>query len=470
MAGRVLVFITILAFQLIWDINAQTDTVFWFVAPEVSQANQDFDKPILLRISALSQAAFVTISQPANPAFTVQFVSVPANGAVTVDLTSQISLIENQPANAILNYGLLIRSTSLITVYYEVMSSSCRCNPEIFSLKGRNALGTEFYIPAQDFWRNSISYSPWPYSSFEIVATEDSTFVSITPKKDIIGHTANTTFSLPLNKGQTYSATAASQLAADHLGGSKVTSNKPIAVTVKDDLMEHLPFGICRDLAGDQIVPTNVIGKKYIAVKGFLNFPDKIFIIASMDSTEVYVGGGATPVAVIHEGDIYEFDLASGAIYVETSKPAYLLHITGFGCETGQEVLPPIECTGSRQVSFTRSTNENFGLIIIVKYGSEDDFFLNGSNALIPQSSFTPVPGTNGQWLTANLIFNPIDIPVNTASLITNSSGLFHVGIINGGNITGSRYGFLSNYNSIQSSITPDTIICHGSSIQLSAS
>jgi hypothetical protein len=47
--------------------NAQTDTTFWFAAPDLQQAHGD--RPIYLRISTLSNAASITISQPANSGF-----------------------------------------------------------------------------------------------------------------------------------------------------------------------------------------------------------------------------------------------------------------------------------------------------------------------------------------------------------------------------------------------------------------
>lgn len=57
----ILIFLTI-------QLYSQTDTTFWFVAPEVT--NNNGDSPILLRISTLHEAANVTISMPANEGYT----------------------------------------------------------------------------------------------------------------------------------------------------------------------------------------------------------------------------------------------------------------------------------------------------------------------------------------------------------------------------------------------------------------
>jgi len=242
---------------------AQTDTEFWFVAPEASSGHGD--SPVLVRLAALNQAATVTIEQPANLSFTPIVLNIPANTSLSYDLSSFLSVLENQPSNQILNYGLHITSSQDITAYYEI-NTSCNCNPEIFALKGRNALGTTFYTPFQNSWNNA-SYSPTPYSSFEIVATEDGTTVTITPSQDIVGHSANVAFQITLNKGETYSAAAVNSSAGGHLGGSYITSDKPIAITIKDDSVSN---NGCHDMMGDQIVPVNIIGNEYIVMKGFL--------------------------------------------------------------------------------------------------------------------------------------------------------------------------------------------------------
>jgi len=182
-------------------------------------------------------------------------------------------LIESKPADQIINSGLLITSTSLITAYYEEASPS---NPEMFVLKGRNALGDYFFIPAQNIMSNWAFYNlppVIPYSSFDIVATEDNTVVTITPANNIVGHAAGVAFTVVLNKGQVYSAAAIGRNPEDHLMGTRVTSNKNIAITIKDDSIGGDGYAGCLDLAGDQIVPLSLVGTKYISMPGFLNNP-----------------------------------------------------------------------------------------------------------------------------------------------------------------------------------------------------
>lgn len=443
-------------------VQAQTDTEFWFAAPEAIEGHGD--RPIYIRIATLGQGGSVTVSQPANPSFPAQTVTIAANSSYTMDLTGWIDQIENKPANTVLNYGLHIESTVIITAYYEIMSV-CMCNPEIFALKGSNALGTEFYTPFQTFTSNGYTGA---YSSFDIVATENNTTVTITPTADIVGHTAGTPFSVTLNKGQTYSATATSQAVFGHPAGSYIVSNKPIAVTVKDDSLNGTFWGGCQDITGDQIVPVEIVGMKYIVMRGFLNNNiDKVFVLATVDNTSIYVDGSGTAAGLINAGETFTLTITNLRTFIETTQPVYVLQLSGFGCELGGPLLPPIDCTGSNQVSFIRATEEFFGLNIMCRNGFQNSFVMNGSSTLVPASAFVVVPGTNSEWVSAQISFTSLQVPAGVASSIVNSNGLFHVGIINGGASSGARFGYFSDYGKVD--LGPDLEFCYGNTIQINS-
>lgn len=461
---KIALFILLLG-AFVLESKAQTDTLFWFVAPDVGDGGGKFDLPIVFRFSSLNSPAKVTLDIPANPSFTPITINLSANTTQSLDLSTNLNLIENRPPNQILNKGIRIRATSLISAYYEIVSSYCNCSPEIFTLKGQKALGTKFYTPFQDTFRNGgpYSYSPVPYSAIEVVATEDNTLVSISPTKDIVGHSGGSTFNITLNKGQTYSATATSILGPNHLGGSKVVSNKPIAVTVKDDL---IGFGLCADLAGDQLISVDYIGNEYIAMKGFLDIPDRVYILAVEDNTKVFINSAF--VAALNEGEQYCYRLASGSIYIKSSKDVYAMHLTGYTCEIGAAILPPINCTGSFQVGFTRSSSNNFYLLLMVENGGQSNFTLNGSTTVINAGVFNDVPSTGGQWKYANLSLNTSQVPVNTASLISNSTHRFHMGMLNGLAGVGVRYGYFSDYGRYMKNVSAEkTILCEGDTIRL---
>ena len=84
-----------------------------------------------------------------------------------------VRIIENKPVNQILNYGIYISSTAPITAYYEEASTN---NPDLISLKGKNALGTEFYTPFQNLLNSQYSQSK---AGIDIVASEDNTILKL---------------------------------------------------------------------------------------------------------------------------------------------------------------------------------------------------------------------------------------------------------------------------------------------------
>ena len=454
-----------LLFLLPFLLPAQSNTDFWFAAPEITSGHGD--QPIYFRLTSFSQTANVTISEPANTManFPPIMVTILANSTVTVDLTSRKSKVECTPPNTTLNLGLLIHSTVPITAYYEEAHMN---NPEIFTLKGKNAMGTSFFIPSQNVMDNYPDLTPPAYNSFDIIATEDNTTITITPRKAIVGHAAGVPFTITLNKGQVYSAQATSQLGANHLQGSKVTSDKAVCITVKDD-SDRYPGQGCWDLTGDQIVPVNIVGQEYIVVRGYTNstMNDWAFITATVDNTVVNVGG--SPYAILNAGETYRYALNSTDLssYIETTHPAYVWHLTGYGCETGTALLPPMDCTGSSQVAFTRTTQYAFELIILTREGAQGSFTLDGSSTKVTASMFSPVAG-NPAFVYARIEFPVGNLSVG-AHILSNSQDIFHMGVIHTYDASqlGCSYGYFSDFASLN--LGSDKTVCPGTSVTFDA-
>ena len=451
--------------------KAQSDTSFWFAAPAVTPGHEN--TPIVIRFATYNQPADISITEPANPTFIPYKLHLNSNSATTVDLTAQINKIENKPVSTVLNLGIKISATATISAYYEAGKSK---NPEIFPLKGKVAMGQSFLIPLQNMFDNKSNLKPLPKSGFVIVATEDSTDVTVNlSNPDSLGHAAGVPFVVRLNKGQSYSVTAASLLVTKHLGGSVVSSNKPICVTIFDDSVQVSGH---YDLTGDQIVPEANTGNEFIIIKGSLNTvsdpsSDYYFIWAIADTTTITVNG--VKVATINRAQCYKGILSDESVYIITSKPAYLLQLTVIEEELTNTSLPGVTCTGSESVSFVRSTSEPFQLNILCKQTEVGNFLLNGVAGIITPSLFKDVPSTNGLWKearidTLNLTNLNTLIKAGIATSIVNTSGLFHAGFINGYYKTGARLGYFSNYGigKLAPSVANNT--CINSNIQLHVS
>lgn len=424
---------------------AQRDDLFWFAVPEVTRSSANWDRPIVLRITSYNEATDVTVSLPVYTDVLDSTFTVPAGTLYTFNLTPWIDSLENRPADTILNRGLKITSTAPVSIYYEVVSEQCDCQPEIFALKGTSALGKEFLIPMQNYVANSQSPQPVTNSSFDIAATENGTTVTITPTRAIIGHAAGVPFTILLNAGQTYSAMAASGNADQHLNGSLVVSNKVIAITIKDDSMRSLSFGTCTDLGGDQIVPLPVLGRDYIAIKGFLaGVGDQLFVMAVTDSTRISFNG--LPYDTLTAGETIRIPLALASSFIQGSAPISVLQISGFNCEMGIDILPQIICTGSDSVAVARSTIEPFWINMLVPNGGQNSFLVNGTAGVVPAAAFTAVPGTNGEWYAGQVSLSTGVLPLNGAALISNPLMPFHLSVLHGGSTTGSRFGYFSDF------------------------
>ncbi len=451
--------------------HGQVDKEFWFVAPDITQNHSD--RPIFLRISTLNQPATVSVTQPRNAGnFPEIIVDIPANTTETIDLTPRINQVEATVTPTFrTNKGIFIESktNTPITAYYEVRGNNAGgnpTNPDLFSLKGNNALGTEFYTPFQNHWNNAPVNQA--FSSIHIVATEDNTNFTIIPTRPIQTHQGVKPAGVPftvtgLQKGETYMIfpAAFSKAAGDRLSGSIITSNKPIAVTMSDDSIKG-DFGTCYDLVGDQLIPTSLIGKEYIAMRGQLQFnpgnpatiEERIFICATengttIDVTDITNANTITDTKNDQETMEYLFPDGSEMIYVNASAPVYVFHVTGWQCEAGGAILPSVDtCTGSAQVSFTRATNNEFFMNIMTRDGAEGFFLLDGApSPLIPGTGFTDIPG---DWTAIRIgPVNATDIPALVQKTITNTKDVFHLGIINGQASVGCYYGYFSDYKAL---------------------
>lgn len=421
---------------------AQTDTLFWFAAPDLQQAHAD--RPIFLRLTTTDNPAFIKISQPANPSFPILSFFLPANQTRAVDLTAFINQIENGATNTVSNKGLLVESTRPITCYYDIANTG---NGDMYALKGENALGTKFTVPFQmdlDTWsRNNATY----LCEFIILATENNTTIEITPTRNLVGNPAGSTFTIRLNRGETYVCTASSGLSTGKPGGTIVKSDKPIAITTKDDSIAITGEG-CGDTAGDQLIPDRLAGTEFVLLKGYFNIsPDLYYVFATEDGTTVQTSEGRT--ALINAGEFFSAKLSLESVYVTSNKPVQVFQISGFGCEIGGAVIPSLKCTGSTQVTAVRATagTEQFYVNVLSTFDIINDFTINGSNALIGPNSFSQVPGTNGKWGYVRITVPSSVVASGQSIIIKNNSGKFHVGIIQGGPTSTARFGYFSDFS-----------------------
>jgi len=277
----------------------------------------------------------------------------------------------------------------------------------MYILKGKNAFGKKFTIPFQQSFFSTTYRPPFFTASFEILATENNTTITILPSKNLMGHPAGISFILILNKGQTYSCAAESNDPSARPGGTIVTSDKPVCISIKDDSISY-PGG-CLDTAGDQLIPDAIAGTEFVITRGYLYEADQYFVFATEENTVIRENG--LIVSTINTGLYYTGLLNAEACYVETSKPVQVFHISGFGCELGGAVIPSVKCTGSKMANLTKATDQDFFINLITRPAAINGFTLNGQNGIINAGQFQTVPGSGGAWMYARILLDASLVP-----------------------------------------------------------
>ena len=464
---------------------AQIDTAFWFAAPWVTPDHYWKDNVVmhfagpagtvvkLRQPAAIAPNKYDTIfTIPPSGTFDYQFWRDKIASSTNFGFDS----LETRPANTVVPYGLYISSSAEVTAVYDVVTrfavSGGFLNPETFSLKGQNGLGTEFVCPFQTKWNNRTftgsacgsnaqdlncdGIVTQPKQQINIVATKPNTVVWITPRTNIIGHPANITYSIMLNNsGDAYTlenATQSTNLPGNSLSGTIIVSNKNIAVTVADDSVAGVTG--CFDLMGDQIVPVDVVGKDYILNKGFMNPTEHegAYVVATDNFTQLTItdNNTVTPtVVMLNKGDTYHYKTTQPLTYINATKSVYCLHASGIGCELGEALLPPLNCAGSNTVAFSRTNDQRFYLNILCKNTQTPTtapftFTLNGNTTIISPTAFISVPG-NTAYVGAQIPFSTVQIPVGSYT-IGNSTDVFALGVFGGDFVTGGLFHYMSSF------------------------
>ena len=319
----------------------------------------------------------------------------------------------------------------------------------------------------------------------EIIATEDSTQVTIKPRwqggggSTVFegGITASDTVSIILNRGQSYAMRANS--GTIDLMKTHILSTKPIAVNTTHS---QPTMGTMRYLnVGDQLLPTSFWGTRYVP---FLEFPTGIgynygaldyidtgvyhYSVAGM-RTDSIIGGTVwskwwtdllLPPASLMSCDtalFLEFDRPVGLIQ-ESNKP-----VCGVGCA----VLPDVEHSGSHQISYLRSDTLSIKIQMVVNSQAVGHILFNWDPTVLTAADFQPLVGHPSlSWCSKEV---GQYLPTGGRMHIQCDSSRFILGVIEYDTASGASYTILTDYaapTSVQFNMG-DTF-CQGDSIHFS--
>ncbi|MFA8432995.1 MAG: gliding motility-associated C-terminal domain-containing protein [Marinifilaceae bacterium] len=325
-----------------------------------------------------------------------------------------------------------------------------------FSLtsKGQSALGTLF--------RSGHIYSKTgPYDEnrshfISVMATEDNTSVTFSEiKTGVITSKSKErkavggNITKVLNAGESYViATNFEHLTSttvNELNGTKITSDKPIAVnsgswTASADVSYN-----AQDIGMDQIVPEASVGTEYILIRGKGNSQtERPIIVATEDGTEIFVNG-VKQSRTLNAGEYYPIETSkfssNGTMFVKTSKRVYAYQtISGSNVSTkykyatvGMNFIPPLSTSGIREVDIPQVDQLGNGVItILAQYGA--NVYLN--NSLVPLGGGKTVAG-KPDWVCYSVSGQTGDVNIVsdkaiTVALVTQSTAVGAAGYYSG--------------------------------------
>jgi hypothetical protein len=512
----------------LWGLSAYAqDTDFWFVAPDVTHMHGDQPmffvlsnpevEPVEVKVDLYGGAPAGSIAKTIDTVIPAQSYLRLVFGTVSNsslgDSLGPKTLIENPVGtyvNYILtgtvqNYGIHIYSTNGLKflAYYMVMHDAQR---DIFSLKGKVALGTYFITPFQEgnnisdhfIHHNSVYHQPSGSDQIDIVATEDQTTVKFIPTRNCNrtannqSYVAGTMNQVILNKGETFKLRKYTQIYVGNegvpvdngyenrgtLSGTVIHSDKPIAVTIAEDCIAA-PGKSGTDLAGDQIVPVEAASTRFVVIKGRSTVGERIDFVATQPGTKitVYYKNGLTDTnpTPLNVGetwhtliDKYSPSQNDSTVYVQSNYPVLCYQHSAINDEIGGGLIPSMYSISQYQMSFYVSDGTTNEIFLVFQSGCSADFtfdFFDGDGNPVSLTSpsvsegnipFPPEltgPGANWKYARVSLPSGA----AGTMATVKNSRSPFSLGYLNGGTSSGTAsYGYISGFGS--SSFQLDTV------------
>ncbi|HPD32891.1 MAG TPA: T9SS type A sorting domain-containing protein [Candidatus Kapabacteria bacterium] len=384
------------------------------------------------------------------------------------------TIVTNSQDEAIAKQSFHITTTNDVTVYAH---SQAITTSESMTALPTDALGTEYLILA---YNSDGSYDSYSYqiggqstpSQFAIVATQDSTNVTIVPSVPTRKNKSQTQ-NITLNQGDVYLVQAdiiVNKLRND-LTGSKVSSNKPIAI-IAGQQRTTLPIngvGTSRDMLMEQLPPLNAWGRNSIVTPFAQSSTienksdnDLFRVLAYSDNTQLYIDGEL--ITTLNNGQFFESYLDSPHS-IEASAPILVAQYkkssqAGFGGGSNGDplmlIIPPEQQYGNfyrfaniqayeYDFQVTRTYKKVYTehyLNIISQNNTLNNIKLDGN--LVQPSAFQVVPNSNYSYavITVNEGTHEVSCPGGCGIIVYGYGMANSYGYYGGMNLI--RYDFTS--------------------------
>ncbi|RYD83692.1 MAG: T9SS type A sorting domain-containing protein [Sphingobacteriales bacterium] len=235
--------------------------------------------------------------------------SVTANGfsttfSITPGSVTQVSLpqyLNINTHNLVENKGIHVTANDEVTIYG---LSQQTATTDAYVALPTDILGTEYI---------ALNFSQNLPSQLTIVASENSTSVTITSTETVSGFTSGVARTITLDQGQTF------QVRSSDGTGTLVTSDKPIGLFGGSECT-NIPsnsYYACDHIV-EMIPPTSTWGKNFVVMPLATRNGSTYRILASENSTAVNINGSLA--ATLNKGEFYQ-TTTNIALNITSDKP-----------------------------------------------------------------------------------------------------------------------------------------------------
>ncbi len=359
-------------------------TEFWLTFP-----NQYQTQPQALDLFILSQTGASGMVSVAGLSYGQAF-SVAANSATTVVVPESAML---SASDGVQNLAIHVTSNSSVNVigleYANLVTDGYLALPV-------GAIGTQYWVASYTADVVSGGTTAIGSSEFAVVASQDSTSVTITPSITVGSHPVSVAYTVTLNQWQTY------ELQADILGndltGTQVTSNLPVAFFDANACADvPVSYTTCNMLLEEEI-PLTTWGTAFVTVPLATRSSDTFRYLSSANGTTVNVNGAA--VTTLNQGQFYE-QMLSTASYITSNNPILVMQYSNSHTydnvaigDPSQITVPPVSDYGTAYQLAAPATVFPANYLNVAAPSAEAGS-ITFDGALLPAGSFSVV-GASG--------------------------------------------------------------------------
>jgi len=381
------------------DTSAQTNSTPTVTAPVITSMGTDFyltlpDHICSSEPSACSSALVnnsLIISGPEATSGEVLFnnlvtsFSITAGGQTKIALDPSVVLTANEMIEA---KGIHVTSQAPVSVH--VVSENVGTADGYLALPTAG-LGKRYYV---------VSYSSAGFngSEFAVVAPQDNTTVTITPKAAGSTRPAGVAFNVVLNKGETY---LLKNPAHDDMTGSLITSDNPVAV-FSGHRCTNVPgtVGYC-DYLVEQLPDVTLWGKTFHTspFKGRARYT--VRIVASQDGTTISTEPAGLITGTLNAGQFMDVDLTGNGEFVSSNPVLLAQFMRGYSDDTAGKGDPSMVLVTPAEMGMADATFGVYGLDrtsgaymnVVTETAALASLKLD--NSVVDAALFTPIGGSS---------------------------------------------------------------------------